>query len=56
METTKVRIIWNGTGGQLDAVTAKNDGEYSLTKALIKLIEGNIVSPGDSFTVGEIEA
>ncbi len=56
MTKTKVRITWNGMGGELDAVTVKDDGENSLAEALIKLVRGNVVSPGDSFTVQEIEA
>ncbi len=56
MEKTKVRIIWNGQGGELDSVTVKNDDENALTQALIKLVRGNIVSPGDSFIVEEIRA
>jgi hypothetical protein len=56
MEKTKVRITWNGMGGELDAVTVKDDGENALTNALVELISGNIVSPGDSFTVQRIEA
>jgi anti-sigma factor ChrR (cupin superfamily) len=51
----KVRITWNGMGGELDSVTVKDDGEQSIANALIKLVQGNVVSPGDSFTVEEIE-
>jgi len=56
METTKVRITWNGMGGELDSVTVKDDDENALRNALVKLVSGNIVSPGDSFIVQEIEA
>ena len=54
---TKVRITWNGTGGELDSVTVRfidnneGDNDMALTRALIRLVQGNIVSPGDSFTV-----
>lgn len=51
---TKVRITWNGQGGELDSIIAVDDGEQALTEALIKLVKGNIVSPGDSFTVAEV--
>ena len=50
---TKVRITWNGQGGELDAVTVKvrDNDDRALTTALMELIRGQIVSPGDSFTV-----
>jgi hypothetical protein len=52
---TKVRITWNGSGGKLDSVTVKGDVyEGSVTKALIKMLQGQIVTPGDSFTVQEV--
>lgn len=51
----KVRITWNGMGGELDSVTVKDDGENALTEALIKLVRGSIVSPGDSFTVERVD-
>ena len=51
---TKVRITWNGMGGELDSVTVTDDGESAIADALVKLVRGNIVSPGDSFTVEEI--
>lgn len=54
MNNLKVRITWNGTGGELDSVVVNNDSENALSDALASLISGNIVSPGDSFTVGEI--
>jgi hypothetical protein len=56
MEQTKARIIWNGQGGELDSVVVKGD-EYkgAITKAFIKMLEGNIVTPGDSFIVQEVE-
>jgi hypothetical protein len=54
----KAKITWNGMGGELDSVivTVKRDGENYLTDALIKLVTGQIVSPGDSFTVTEVDA
>jgi hypothetical protein len=56
MEKTKVRIVWNGQGGELDSVTVNDDGrdDQKLTKALIKMLTGNIVTPGDSFVIEEI--
>lgn len=51
---SKVRITWNGMGGELDSVIVVDDGERSVSDAIIKLIRGNIVSPGDSFTVEEV--
>jgi hypothetical protein len=51
----KVRIVWSGQGGELDSVVVKNDSEHALANAIIKLVRGNIVTPGDSITV-EVEA
>jgi hypothetical protein len=59
MKQTKVRIVWNGKGGELDSVVvayserAANADEV-LTNALVKLVSGNIVTPGDSFIVEEV--
>ena len=49
----KVRITWHGQGGELDYVTVKvsHDDDHALTNALMELIRGNIIAPGDSFTV-----
>ena len=60
MTKTKVRITWNGMDGdEWDYVVVKNDisedVDTVLTDALIKLVRGQIVSVGDSFTVQEIE-
>ena len=55
MSKTKVRIVWNGSGGELDSVVVLDDDEQSITDALIGLVSGNVVSAGDSFTVQEIE-
>lgn len=56
MEQTKARIVWNGQGGELDSVVVKGD-EYqgAITKALIKMLEGGIVTPGDSFIIEAVE-
>lgn len=51
---SKVRITWNGMGGELSSVTILNDHDEALTKALIRMVRGEIVSPGDTFTVEEI--
>ena len=52
----KVRIVWNGQGGELDSITINNADETdcAVTDALIELIRGNIVAVGDSFTVEEL--
>lgn len=55
MNTTRVRITWNGMGGELDSVTVEDDGDRALTDTLIELVRGNVVSPGDSFTVEAVE-
>lgn len=52
---TKVKITWNGQGGELDSVTVKDDGDQALTNALIKMVKDNIISPGDTFLVEEVE-
>ena len=55
----KIRITWNDSqGGELHSVTVTPDhhNNLALTTALIELVRGAIVSPGDSFTVQEIEA
>lgn len=53
----KVVIAWNGQGGELDAVTVKvkEDDDHALTNALIKLVQGQIITPGDSFQIEEVE-
>jgi hypothetical protein len=45
MEKTKVRIVWNGQGGELDSV---------IVNALVRLVAHAIVNPGDSFVIEEI--
>lgn len=57
MEKTKVLITWNGQGGKLDSTTITHsaDDDYALQKALVKMLSGNIVTPGDSFTVDALE-
>ena len=51
----KYRITWNGLGGELEAVTVDGDEyEGAITEAFIKMLAGNIVSAGDSFTVEEV--
>ena len=52
----KVRIVWNGMGGDLDSVVVEDDGDRSLSKALCKLVSGNVVSPGDTFVVEAVES
>jgi hypothetical protein len=55
--TTKVKITWNGQGGELDSCVVVDDGhsDTAITDALIKLVSGQIVSAGDSFVVEEVE-
>lgn len=52
--TTTTRITWLGQGGELDAVTALDDGDEALTRAIVKMISGHVVSPGDSIIIEEI--
>lgn len=59
MEKTKVRITWNGQGGELDSVTVtvnprSANSDEEITNALVRLVSGNIVSAGDSFIVEEV--
>jgi hypothetical protein len=52
----KVRIIWNGSGGQLDAVTVSADDERGVADALMEMIDAcGVVHPGDSFTIEDAE-
>lgn len=57
MDTQKVRITWNGMGGELYYVTVEvsHNNDTALTTALMVLIKGQIVSPGDSFTVQAVD-
>ncbi len=53
----KFKITWNGKGGELDSATVEGDEyEGAITRALIKMLEGNIVTPGDTFEIEEIES
>jgi len=61
MATERVKITWNGTGGELDSVVVKYDpmsprSDYVLSKALVKLIGKNIVTPGDTFEVRTVQS
>lgn len=48
----KVKITWNGMGGELDSVVVDaGDDDSKITEALIELVRGQIVSVGDTFTV-----
>lgn len=53
----KIKIVWNGMGGELDSVVvkAKEDDDRAVTEALIKLVSGNIITPGDSFFIESVE-
>ena len=48
----KVHIIWYGMGGELDSVTATESGAMS---ALIRMLQGNVLSAGDTIEVREVE-
>ena len=52
----RVCITWNGQGGELDSVIVKCEADdyRALTRALVELVSGNIVTPGDSFTVEKV--
>lgn len=51
-----VRISWNGIGGELDSVVVNvADDDMAITNAFIGLLKGNIVSPGDWFSVVAIQ-
>ena len=52
--SNKVKITWNNEVGEIDSVTVANDSEKAITTALIEMIQDNMVTPGDSFTVEEI--
>jgi hypothetical protein len=52
----KVRITWSGQGGELDyAMVETKDDDGAITAAFIDLIAGQIITPGDSFTVEEVQ-
>lgn len=50
----KVRIVWEGPGGELDSVVVNVKNDESIVDALITLVEGNIVNAGDLFRVEEV--
>lgn len=56
LATMKVRIVWNGAGGELDSivVSVKADDDSAVSRALVNMVDGNIVNPGDSFEIEEI--
>lgn len=51
----KVKITWNGMGGELDSVTVNDRGGDTLSDALVEMIEGKTVTP-DTFTVEEVKS
>lgn len=55
----KVRIIWNGQGGELDSKTVRyneiQNEEGKIANALIEMVRGNIVAAGDSFVIEAVE-
>jgi hypothetical protein len=57
METKQVRIVWSGSGGELDSaqVNVQEGDDYAATNALIALVRNQIVTAGDSFTVADVE-
>lgn len=52
----KVRIVWNGQGGELDSriVTKGRDDDYAVQRALIAMLQNNIVNVGDSIVIEEV--
>lgn len=58
MTKTKVRITWNGQGGELDSktITPKSNDDYAITRAVTQLIANGIMTPGDSIEITEIES
>jgi hypothetical protein len=52
---TTIKITWSGRGGELDSVVVDaGDDDNKITRALIDMVQGQIVSDGDSFTVREL--
>ena len=53
----KVRIVWNGQGGELDSVVVDkvDRDEYRVADALIKMVTRTIVEAGDSFVISAAE-
>ena len=51
----KVRIVWNGLGGELDSRVVETDDDSVVAAALALMVKDGFVSPGDSFTVEEVE-
>ena len=48
----KFRIVWSNQGGEMDSVVVKGDEyEGAITKALVKMLDGAIVMPGDTFSI-----
>ena len=51
------KISWNGQGGELDSAIVEGDEyEGALTEALIKMVKGQIITPGDTFTFEEVQS
>ena len=51
----KIKITWNGTGGEINSVVVTVRTDYSVAAALKEVIGSNIVSADDTFTIKEIE-
>ena len=49
MET--IIIKWLGLGGELESVVVTESDEQAVADALVKMIRGNVVTAGDSFTI-----
>ncbi len=52
---TKVRIIWNGMGGELDSKTVETkDDDQAVSAALIDMVADGIITAGDTFVIEEV--
>lgn len=50
----QVRITWNGLGGELGSSVVTIENDQSITDALVALIQGEIITAGDSFQIEEV--
>jgi hypothetical protein len=51
----KVKITWNGKGGELDSRMVDGDDGEKIRDKLVEMLEYGIVSPGDTITIEEVE-
>ena len=55
---TKVLISWNNAGGALETDVIHVDlerDEYAIRNRIIEMLQNQIVNPGDTITVSEVE-